>query len=75
MENLPPVASDTYLATLSPPEKMASALRGKLDARRQFRVGASWAMAGAARVAPPAAAPKVAFFKKERRCMQVSQLG
>src|SRR5690606_17549704 len=48
---------------------MASALRGKLDARRQLMVGACCAKTGAARVAPPATAPSVAFFKNERRCM------
>ena len=39
MLNLPSVASLTYLARFSPPVKMASALRGKLEARRQWMVG------------------------------------
>src|SRR5690606_7305332 len=71
MLNLPPVASLTNLQKISPVPNSASRLRGKLDAMRQFRVGASCANTGAATAALPATAPRPACFRKERRCMLV----
>jgi hypothetical protein len=47
-----------------------SKLLGKLEARRQFSVGASCAKTGAATAAVPATAPRLAFFKNERRCIR-----
>jgi hypothetical protein len=47
---------------------------GKLDTKRQFRVGKLCAIAGAPKAVTPAAtpAPTVAFFKNERLCIFIS---
>src|SRR5690606_67805 len=71
MVNLPAVASFTNLQKISPVPNSVSRLRGKLEAMRQFRVGASCANTGAATAALPATAPRPACFRKERRCIWV----
>ena len=60
MVNLPPVSSPTRFAKNSTPPNSVSSDLGKLDARRQFSVGRSAAIAGA--VSATAAAPLAALI-------------
>src|SRR5690554_7742871 len=65
----PPEASSTILTNSSEVPNSGGSDGPKDDVMVQLIFGFSWAMAGAAKVAVPATAPRPAFFKNERRCM------
>jgi hypothetical protein len=65
--NLPSVALRNALANTSGVPNKVSKDLGKLETKRQFRVGKLWAIDGAANAAAPV--PMAAFFKKERLCI------
>ena len=67
--NFPSVALRNELANTSGvPNKLSKDL-GKLDTKRQLRVGKLCAITGAPMAAAPA--PIVAFFKNERLCISI----
>jgi hypothetical protein len=68
--NLPSVALRKELANTSGVPNKVSKDLGKLETKRQFKVGKLCASDGAVNAAAPA--PIVAFFKKERLCIVFS---
>jgi hypothetical protein len=71
MLNLPSVALRSAFAKISDvPYKLSNDF-GKLETRRQLRVGCDWAMAGAAKVAPPTPVAIDAFFRNDLRSMNI----